>query len=55
MVKFLKNCVIVKKVFDYSIQSWNWVDYTVSINEVFDLDEVYFKDLVEGVDYELLS
>ena len=55
MIRFLKDCNIVKRIYDAYLDCWEWVDYVTTRNEEFDEEDVYFERLVAGIDYEIIS
>ena len=55
MIRFLKDCSIVKRVYNHYLDCYEWFNYMTTRNEEFDEDEVYFERLICGIDYEVIS
>lgn len=55
MIRFLKDCSIIKRAYDAYLDCWEWVEYVTTINEEFNEEEVYFERLTPGIDYEVIQ
>ena len=55
MMRFLKTCNVMKRVYDSYMDAFEWVDYTVTRNEEFEEAEIGFEHLTKDEDYEVIN